>query len=73
MKSIDMYILHDSSLVVCFSNISAYFAQREVIKVLRSAARVKVKVKVKVKVVAGGFTLPRSHGCGRSVLVAIEF
>ena len=23
MKSIDMYILHDSSLVVCFSNISA--------------------------------------------------
>ena len=26
MKSIDMYILHDSSLVVCFSNISAYFA-----------------------------------------------
>ena len=69
MKSIDMYILHDSSLVVCFSNISAYFAQREVIKVLRSGARVKVKVKV----VAGGFTLPRSHGCSRSVLVAIEF
>ena len=26
MKSIDMYILHDSSLVVSFSNISAYFA-----------------------------------------------
>ena len=26
MKSIDMYIVHDSSLVVCFSNISAYFA-----------------------------------------------
>ena len=26
MISIDMYILHDSSLVVCFSNISAYFA-----------------------------------------------
>ena len=26
MKSIDMYILHESSLVVCFSNISAYFA-----------------------------------------------
>ena len=26
MKSIDMYILHDSSLVVCFSNMSAYFA-----------------------------------------------
>ena len=26
MKSIDMYILHDSSLVVPFSNISAYFA-----------------------------------------------
>ena len=26
MKSIDMYILHDSSLVVSFSNILAYFA-----------------------------------------------
>ena len=26
MKSIIMYILHDSSLVVSFSNISAYFA-----------------------------------------------
>ena len=26
MKSIDMYIPHDSSLVVCFSNISTYFA-----------------------------------------------
>ena len=26
MKSIDMYILHDSSLLVSFSNISAYFA-----------------------------------------------
>ena len=26
MKSIDMYNVHDSSLVVCFSNISAYFA-----------------------------------------------
>ena len=25
MKSIDMYIVHDSSLVVCFSNIWAYF------------------------------------------------
>ena len=25
MKSIDMYILHDSSLVVSFSNILAYF------------------------------------------------
>ena len=25
MKSIDMYIVHDSSLVVGFSNISAYF------------------------------------------------
>ena len=24
MKSIDMYIVHDSSFVVCFSNISAY-------------------------------------------------
>ena len=26
MKSMDMYILHHISLVVCFSNISAYFA-----------------------------------------------
>ena len=26
MKSIDMYIVHDSILVVCFSNISAHFA-----------------------------------------------
>ena len=26
MKSMDMYILHDSSLMVSFSNISAYFA-----------------------------------------------
>ena len=26
MKSIDMYIIHDSSLLLCFSNISAYFA-----------------------------------------------
>ena len=25
-KSIDMYILHDSSVGVCFSNILAYFA-----------------------------------------------
>ena len=32
IKSIDMYILHDSSLVVCFSNISAYFAESEVVK-----------------------------------------
>ena len=27
MKLIDMYIVHDSSLVVSFSNISAYFAE----------------------------------------------
>ena len=26
MKSIDKYILHDRSVGVCFSNISAYFA-----------------------------------------------
>ena len=26
MKSIDMYILHERSLVVCFSNMSTYFA-----------------------------------------------
>ena len=25
MKSIDMYIVHDSSLLLCFSNILAYF------------------------------------------------
>ena len=30
MKSVDMYILHDSSLVVSFSNISAYFVSSEV-------------------------------------------
>ena len=60
MKTIDMYIHHDSSLVVCFSNISAYFAQREVIKVLRSGARVKVKVKV----VAGSFTFARMRRVG---------
>ena len=30
MKSIDMYILQDSSLVVSFSNISVYFAQSEI-------------------------------------------
>ena len=29
MKWIDMYILHNSSLGVCFSNISGYFAKSE--------------------------------------------
>ena len=32
IKSIDMYAFHNSSLVVCFSNILAYFAEREVMK-----------------------------------------
>ena len=65
MISIDMYILHVSSLVVCFSNISAYFALREVMKVcLRWSPHVKVKV------VAGCFCFtrfpPRSRvGIGR--------
>ena len=45
-KYIAMYILHYSSFVLCFSNISAYFSYSEVMG--------------KVKVVAGGFLSPRS-------------
>ena len=60
MKYIDMYILHDSSLVLCFTNISAYFAYSEVMG--------------KVKVVAGSFLSPRSHRGGSSCLgIGLEF
>ena len=60
VKYIDMYILHDSSLVLCFTNISAYFAYSEVMG--------------KVKVVAGSFLSPRSHRGGSSCLgIGLEF
>ena len=68
MKSIDMYIVHDSSLVVCFSNISAYFARNAESLITQESLPKSCSL-------VGGFVPTRSHRGGRArrYLVAIEF
>ena len=65
MKSIDMYIVHDSSLVFPFSNLSAYLAYLKSDLLTQRCSRKSCSP-------AGGFVPTRSHRAGVSVLVAIR-
>ena len=64
MKSIDMYILHDRSLVVSFSNIWAYFAGIAETLITQESSRKSCSL-------AGGFVPTRSHRGGQAPCLAI--